>query len=140
MTEPQPQAEPGFLHLGSYLRALERRASRAPPEESHQNAECIESIRIRGKEGSGEPLTHDAVDNDPERFAHFLAMTFGDTTFRNLAFYRLVAKLPRPVVLDALQRAKDAQNIRKSRAHLFAFLVREHLPRRLRTSPTNDDL
>jgi hypothetical protein len=142
MTESHPKAEPGFAHLGSYLKLLESRASRARQGESSENAnaECIQkSIGIQGEDTSSE-LQQAPVDSDPEQFAHFLATTFGDLAFRNLPFYRLVAKLPRTIVLDALQRAKDAQNIRKSRAHLFAFLVRGHLPRRSRSSFTNHEL
>ena len=142
MTEPHPQAESGFAHLGTYLQVLHDRASRARQGEfsENANAECIQSIGIGGKEGSGEPLDQAPVDNDPEQFARFLASTFGDATLRNLAFYRLVSRLPRHIVLDALQRAKDAQNIRKSRAHLFAFLVRDHLPRHSSNLSTNHDL
>jgi hypothetical protein len=75
-----------------------------------------------------------AVDNPAaatERLARHLATTLaGNDGLRNLAFYRKVARtVSRHVVLDALGRAKDARHIRKSRAHLFAFLVRQHLSR-----------
>jgi hypothetical protein len=87
-------------------------------------------------------LTHSAssvpspacVDNpfsDRERFARYLVDAIGGPDGeRNMAFYRLVVRtVPRNIILDALGRTKDAQNIRKGRAQLFAFLVREHLPR-----------
>jgi hypothetical protein len=81
------------------------------------------------------PVARDSAVDNPEvvseRLARHLAMTLaGDDGLRNLAFYRKVARtMPRHVVLDALGRAKDARHIRKSRAHLFAFLVRQHLNR-----------
>jgi hypothetical protein len=75
-----------------------------------------------------------AVDNPgaaTERLARHLALALVESDgLRNIAFYRKVARtVPRRVVLDALDRAKDARHIRKSRAHLFAFLVRPHLTR-----------
>jgi hypothetical protein len=84
-------------------------------------------------EGSGEPSEGVVTATAPntEAFARYLAQTFGDTNLRSLPFYRLVTRtVPRHIVLDALQRAKDAQDVRKSRAHLFSFLVRGHLPKR----------
>ena len=76
-----------------------------------------------------------------ERFAQYLAGALaGRDAVRNLAFYRLVARVvPRHIAQDALTRALDAQAVRKSRAHLFAFLIREHLPKHSRSySPSHD--
>jgi hypothetical protein len=104
-----------------------------PSPNANADQKISNALAFRGKEGSGEPSGAGPVENPngPEGFARYLATTFGDTAFRNIAFYRVVVRtVPRHVILDALGRAKDARDVRKSRAHLFAFLVRDHLPKR----------
>ena len=122
-------------------------AEREPTEGSEKsfrspNANAVQKVQnalaFRGKEGSGEPSGAEAASDvdELEGFARYLATTLGDTHFRNLAFYRLaVRSVSKPVLLDALCRAKDARDVRKSRAHLFAFLVRDHLPNRNANHP-----
>lgn len=91
------------------------------------------ALAFQGKdtsEESPEPARATGVDNGNESFARYLAQALGDTTYRNIAFYRkAVRTVPRHVLLDALGRAKDARDIRKSRAQLFTFLVRDHMPK-----------
>jgi hypothetical protein len=124
--------------LGRLLRML-CLSQREPTEGSENfstsgNANADQEILkalAEAKEGSGEPLGSERplpVDNGTEQLAHHLASSLGDSALRNIAFYRKVARMvPRAVALDALTRARDAQNIRKSRAHLFAYLMRPHL-------------
>lgn len=104
-----------------------------------QNANADRNIRTAlafgGKEGSGKPsgatTAASSVSNAANGFAEYLADTLGDAEHHNIAFYRLVCRtVPRDLILDALQRAKDAQNVRRSRAALFTFLIRHHLPKR----------
>lgn len=117
-------------------------------ENLSQNANAVENsleaLAFRGEgilpRSSDSVRARDAVDNprdDQERFAQHLASSLGGRDAeRNIPFYRLVARaVPRSVALDALVRAKDARDIRKSRAHLFASLVRPHLPHRSLKNP-----
>lgn len=99
---------------------------------ANADQETGNALAFWGKEGSGEPSGVAAVDSsrESEGFAHYLAEALGDVTRQNIAFYKKVARVvPRSIALDALGRAKDAQSVRKSRAHLFAFLVRDHFPK-----------
>jgi hypothetical protein len=104
-----------------------------------QNAfQEISETRLRSgsREGAGgarvtEPPAHDP--NDPERVAAHLASALRDE--KSIAFFRIVARaVPREVIRDALTRALDAQNIRKSRSALFVHIVRSHLPHRSLTN------
>lgn len=74
-----------------------------------------------------------AVDNGAaaERLAHHLATALGGAnSLSHLPFYRKVVRtVPRSIILDAFGRARDARNVRKTRAHLFAYLIRPHLIR-----------
>lgn len=86
-------------------------------------------------EGASQPVDTLSAAEHIERIAGYLATRLRDE--KSLAFYRLVARaVPREVVRDALARALDVpqQSIRRSRAALFAHLMRPHMPRR---SPTN---
>jgi len=91
------------------------------------------ALAFQGKDTSEEPpepARASSVDNGNESFARYLAQALGDTTYRNMAFYRkAVRTVPRHILQDALGRAKDARDIRKSRAQLFTFLVRDHMPK-----------
>lgn len=109
------------------------------PLSQNANADknSLNALALGVKEGTGEPsgdrATEPPVDNDEiERVAHHLAEALGGrAALINLPFYRLVVRtVSREIVRDALTRALDARDIRRSRAHLFAFLVREHLPSR----------
>jgi hypothetical protein len=72
-------------------------------------------------------------EDDPERVAAHLASALRDE--KSIAFFRIVARaVPREVIRDALTRALDAQNIRKSRSALFVHIVRPHLPHRSLTN------
>lgn len=141
-----PHHEAAFVQLRDVLRSpgsarsktcpgLEREPTEGSKDaSSSRNANAVQETlkALAGaREGCGEPWgagQPSLVDNGTERLAHHLASSLGDVALRNIAFYRKVARMvPRALVLDALTRARDAQNIRKSRAHLFAFLVRQHL-------------
>ncbi len=80
------------------------------------------ALRSGVKEGvQGKPSGGDDVDN----FASYLADALDDR--KSFAWYcKVVAHLPREVVLDAFQRARDTrrQDIRRSRAALFTSIVR----------------
>ena len=70
---------------------------------------------------------------DKQHVADYLAARLGDEN--NPAWYSLVVRtVPREVVQDALRRTLDVRpaDIRRSRAALFATIVRPHLRRRTR--------
>ena len=106
-----------------------------------QNAfqEILETrLRSGSGEGAGgarvaEPEPTAPGHEDVERVAAHLASALRDE--KSIAFLRIVARaVPREVIRDALTRALDAQNIRKSRSALFAYIVRPHLPQRSLTN------
>jgi hypothetical protein len=79
-------------------------------------------------------LDEDPSD-DPERVAAHLASALRDE--KSIAYFRIVARaVPREVVRDALTRALEARNIRKTRAALFVHIVRPYLPRSSTNSRT----
>ena len=74
------------------------------------------------------PGARDLIDLEPERVAGYLASALRDE--KSIAFFQVVTRsVPREVVSDALERALNARNIRKSRGALFAHIVRPYLPR-----------
>lgn len=80
-------------------------------------------------EARDSPARTSPVDNDIERIAAHLASALRDE--KSIVFFRLVARaVPREVIRDALMRALDAQSVHRSRAALFAHIVRPHLSRR----------
>lgn len=104
----------------------------------------LNALAFREEENSEEPSggARDIrpVDNhENERRAHHLANALGGhAALVNIAFYRKVVRtVPHHVVQDALTRALDAMSVRKSRAHLFAFLLRPHLADPSLTNRTN---
>lgn len=138
-------ALPGLAdRLLSLLQQHDESGEREPTEGSKQvslspiaNADqnIPTALALKGKEGCGEPwgnASPNAVDKfqeNGEGFARYLAQTLGDTTLQNIRHYRRIVRLvPRHLILDALGRAKDAQDVRKTRAHLFTHLVKPHLP------------
>lgn len=97
------------------------------------NEYCHHPLAFREEGGPGEEGSPH-VDN-PLHVADYLANRLDDE--KSLAFYKLVASLPREVIRDALMRALDvpARDIRRSRAAIFASLVRPHLRLRRDHSP-----
>lgn len=97
-----------------------------------QNSSGMRSERLgngEAFEGRASPARTTPVDNDIERIAAHLASALRDE--KSIVFFRLVARaVPREVIRDALMRALDAQSVHRSRAALFAHIVRPHLPRR----------
>lgn len=111
--------------------AIEKHCSKSVGEERERSGKRGDARGEKTREGreGGNGLTL-AVDNpaaaDQERIASWLASALQDEAHR--AFYTTVAaQVPEAVIRDALVRAKDAHNIRKSRAALFTFIVRPHL-------------
>jgi hypothetical protein len=125
------------LALGSAVSPA-RAASEASAEAPRVTRNALEintSTRTRyAADPVLESLTEPTVrDDDPERVAAHLASALRDE--KSIAFFRIVARaVPREVIRDALTRALDAQNIRKSRSALFVHIVRPHLPRRSLTN------
>lgn len=143
MNETHSHNEVGFVRLGAILFG-----SRAADEEKKgfgddemgslgipgtQNAfqEFSETRSERSGNGTysearASPAHATPVDNDIERVAAHLASALRDE--KSIAYFRLVARaVPREVIRDALARALDARSVRRSRAALFAHLVRPHL-------------
>jgi hypothetical protein len=93
-----------------------------------------EASQTRRRSGSGEGAGVARVaapsvqtPDDVERVAAHLASALRDE--KSIAYFRIVARaVPREVVRDALTRALDVRNVRKSRAALFTHIVRPYLP------------
>lgn len=104
------------------LRPAASEASTEAPRVTRNALEINTSTRTRYATDQSEP-------DEPERVAAHLASALRDD--KSIAFFRIVARaVPREVISDALTRALDAQNIRRSRSALFVHIVRPHLPHR----------